>query len=370
MIDFLKQLIQAESTAETGELEASNVICNEFASTGIDCYIDTWDTNRANCVAQVKSTGSQQALLFVCHHDVVPPGEGDWRFPPFSGVVEDGKIHGRGTTDMKGGTAAAVMAICEVVSEGVELKGDILFSATAGEETDSCGVKRFVQANPDLPELAGIIIPEPTAFDVISAHRGLLWLEVITKGQTAHGSTPQLGINAISAMRKVLDALDDYTLSAEFHPRLGPCSMSVNTIRGGKAHNVVPDRCTLGLDIRTLPGQDNQDIITDLESLIARLKQTDPTFDAEVSLVRSVEALETDTDQAFVKAVCQVLGKTETQAVGFTTDGPALVSYQAPILICGPGDGNLCHKPNEYIEIADVERAVQYYKEMILRFLT
>jgi succinyl-diaminopimelate desuccinylase len=210
--------------------------------------------------------------LFACHLDVVAAGEVDWRYPAFGGVENKGKIYGRGSVDMKGGIAAAVTAIREIAGSGVKLEGDIIFFAAAGEETDSCGARRFINSfNNKLPEIAGVVIPEPTDFEVVTAHRGMLWLEVITKGKAAHSSVLQLGINAISSMKSFLDGLQNYKIAAESHELLGDCSMSINTISGGKEINVIPDKCCIGIDIRTLPSQNTRRIIDDLEGIIPPL---------------------------------------------------------------------------------------------------
>ena len=272
MKELLKKLIQAQTTAETGELAASEIISTEFARFGIESQIDTWESTRANVIARVKSAGKRAALLFACHHDVVGPGETLWKHPPFEAVESDRKIYGRGSTDMKGGIAAAVTAICRIVSSGTKLQGDIIFAAAAGEETDSAGAERFVHNCSWLPELAGVVIPEPTDFSIVTAHRGMLWLEVVTTGKSAHGSTPQLGVNAITSMRHFLNELEKYDISAESHELLGRCSMSVNTIAGGKTLNVVPDKCVLGIDIRTIPGVKHKQIIANIERIFARLK--------------------------------------------------------------------------------------------------
>ncbi len=378
MKELLTKLIQAESTPQKGELAAAQVISAELSRSGIDSRIDTWDQTRANIIAQVKSGGHKDALLFACHLDVVGPGEAKWEKPPFEAVEINGKIHGRGSADMKGGIAAAVTAIRHVVDSGIKLQGDIVFAAVAGEETDSCGAKRFVNDHSRLPAFIGVVIPEPTDFAIVTAHRGMLWLEVTTTGKSAHGSTPQLGVNAITSMRSVLDELEDYPrvflpktrAGAEPHKLLGECSLSVNTITGGKALNVVPDKCSIGIDIRTLPEQNHQDIITDIEKIFAKLKSENPQFDAEVSILRQVQPLETDCDCDFVKDFCSCLGTNETKAVGFTTDGPHFASLGAPVVIFGPGKPHLCHKPDEYIEISDMEKAVEHYKNIILKFLS
>ena len=263
-----------------------------------------------------------------------------------------------------------------------------------------CGAKRFVRdcggiselapldtgsfghegGHPEsyLTGLAGIVIPEPADFEVITAHRGLLWLKVTTRGKATHGSTPELGVNAIASMRAVLDELENYKIRFEPHPPAflrkqeggGECSMSINTIAGGKAINVVPDKCDIGIDIRTLPAQNHQDIIADFQKIFAKLKQKNPEFDADVSIVREVGALETDSNCDFVKEFCSAVGVSETKAVGFTTDGPHLAVLGAPVVILGPGKPEVCHKPDEYIDICDLEKAVEYYKNIILKFLS
>ena len=369
MRELLKALIDAESTPDKGELAAAEVISADFGRAGIDSYIDVWDSTRANVVARIESDRSRPALLIACHLDVVGPGETAWKNPPFEALESDGRIYGRGAVDMKGGTAAAVTAIRRVVESGTRLRGDIVFLASAGEEVDSCGAIRFAAAQEGPGQLAGVIIPEPTDFDVVSAHRGMLWLKVETRGKAAHSSKPELGVNAINSMRLILNELDHYEIPAERHELLGDCSMSVNTITGGKALNVVPDGCSIRIDIRTLPGQNTGQVIDDFRDIFARLKSSNPQFDADVSVKRVVDALETDRDCDFVKDLCACVGAETTKSVGFTTDGPHFVSFGAPVLIFGPGKPHLCHKPDEYIDIRDLEKAAKHYENIILRFL-
>jgi succinyl-diaminopimelate desuccinylase len=370
MKELLRKLVCAETTAEAGELAAAEIIREELGRSGIDSTIESWGERRANISAQIKSSGHRGGILFVCHLDVVGPGETKWKYPPFAGVEKDGRIYGRGSADMKGGITAIVTALKQLSDSGVKLEGDIMLLAAAGEETDSCGAKRFVSSfGGDLPEIAGVVIPEPTGFDVVTAHRGMLWLKIITRGKAAHGSTPELGINAITSMRTVLDELENYKIRFEPHKLLGGCCMSVNTIAGGKAINVVPDKCDIGIDIRTLPEQNHQEIISDFEEMLAKLKRKNPQFEASVSIVREVRALETDSSCDFVKGFCSAVGISGTKAVGFTTDGPHFAPLGAPVVIFGPGRPEVCHKPDEYIDIADVEKAVEHYKNIILKFL-
>jgi len=271
---------------------------------------------------------------------------------------------------MKGSIAALITAVEQFTADKTELKGDIIIAAVAGEETDSCGIKKFIADYKDkLPPVAGVIVAEPTNFEVITAHRGLLWLEVDTKGRTAHGSMPHLGVNAINSMRLFLDEIEKIKLSIEKHPLLGDCSMSVNTISGGKAVNVIPDLCSVKIDIRTTPNQSHSEIIEKFESVFSRFKKTRPEFDAEVKTVRDVGALETDSHCDFVKNFCSTVDCKETTTAGFCTDGPFLAGLGAPIVIFGPGNSELAHKPDEYIELTDLEKAFGVYSKIIQQFL-
>jgi succinyl-diaminopimelate desuccinylase len=273
---------------------------------------------------------------------------------------------------MKGGLVAAATAIVEVVKSGAVLQGDIVFTAVAGEETDSSGAMRFVdQYRRDLAgKLAGVVICEPTKFDVVTAHRGILWLQITTAGKTAHGSMPHLGINAILKMNRLLNRLEGFQIPHTPHPLLGGCSMSVNRIDGGKATNVIPDRCTIEVDVRTLPGMDHETVTGEFQKLFEAIKADDPQFKARTSVLRSSPALETDPAAPFVRSVLEITGIEKTATVGFTTDGPHFVPLNAPIIIYGPGDPAICHQPDEYIEIAAVEEARLHYRRIIERFLT
>jgi succinyl-diaminopimelate desuccinylase len=369
MKDLLKQLIRAESTAARGESAAAEVIARRFRAHGIDCRLDRWDGNRSNLVAHVRTARRRPALLFVCHLDVVGAGEERWRYPPFEAVEDKGRIYGRGAVDMKGGTAAAVKAICDIVDGKAPLEGDIIFAATAGEETDSAGVLRFMQDRTWLPELAGVIIPEPTDLAVVTAHRGLFWLQITTRGKAVHSSMAERGVNAIGSMKRVLDELSRYRIEFPPHPQLGKSTMSINTIRGGEALNIVPDRCTLGVDVRTLPGQDHEAIRYDFERMLARLTAAVPQFEAELAVERSAGAMETDPECEFVKTFCTAVDVDLTNTIAYTTDAPHLAPLGAPMVLYGPGNPKLCHEVDEYLETADLQAGTDYFKRTILTFL-
>lgn len=368
--ELLKKLVKARSTLDKGEIQSATILHDYFSSRNISSKIDSWNGNRANLTAHIKGIGDRKALFFGSHIDVVPVGNEVWIHPPFDAVESDGKIFGRGSCDMKAGNAAIAVAAAEIINSGTKLKGDLIITATAGEETDSCGVVRFLSDYASsLPKLAGIILPEPTNFDIITGHRGIFWLKVTTYGKTAHGSMPHLGINAITSMAAILERLKTYQPSCHEHPNFGKSSMSINKIEGGKATNVIPDQCSIEIDIRTLPGQDTDGIQSDLRGIFERLKCQNPDFKADIEVIRRAGSIFTDPDCEFVRAVKRSSGINETKLVGYTTDGPYFEKLGAPVIVFGPGQTELAHQPNEYVEIKDLYKAVELYKKVILEFL-
>jgi succinyl-diaminopimelate desuccinylase len=363
MKELLKNLIRAKSTLDTGEIKCANVLADFFRSAGIKPNVEVWDKTRANITAGLKSTGKKPALLFVSHLDVVPAEQAG----AFEPIERGGKIFGRGACDMKGGITSAAVAIAEILHSKVKLQGNVIFTATAGEETDSAGVKKFLKSQKTWPKFAGIIVPEPTNFDLVYAHRGLLWLEITTKGKSAHSSMPQLGINAIDSMKMFLNELEKFKIPG-VNKLLGKASISINKIIGGSAANIVPDFCSVQIDIRTIPGQKTSWIVGEINKILARLSKQNPRFQADLKVLRDSGSLQTDEKCEFVKRSKQILNK-HLMAVPFTTDAPYLTVFKSPIVIFGPGKPQLCHKSGEYIDIKDLKKAVELYKKIILHFL-
>jgi succinyl-diaminopimelate desuccinylase len=369
MQNLLKELIQTAPTADNGETQTAEVLQNYLRTAGAETKIDRWNDKNANFIARIPGTGQKKALLLAGHLDVVGAEQKAWTTPAFEGIEQNGKIYGRGATDMLGGLTAIAAAIAEI-KQNHPLKGDLIFAATAAEETDSAGVKRFLRTNgPSLGSLVGIIVPEPTGLEVVRAHRGILWLEITTLGKTAHGSMPHLGINAIEKMTVFLNLFKTYHIPHQPHPLLGGGCVSVNKITGGQATNIVPDRCAVQIDIRTLPGQAHNSIVQDVERLLEQLRRQDKHFNADITVLRSVPAMETEEDNSFLKAVCKAVNIEKAGAVGFTTDGPWFAKLDAPVVVFGPGDPQMCHKPDEYIEIEQLEKAKDAYKRIILEIL-
>jgi succinyl-diaminopimelate desuccinylase len=369
MIDLLRRLIAANSTSQVGELQAARILAEAVSRCGMTCQIDEWPPNHANVVAQLPSTGQRQGILFLTHLDVVGADARNWQTPPFEAVERDGRIYGRGAVDMKGGIAAAVEAVRRLSTDNVRLNGDVYLAGMAGEETDSAGIERFVSQIPKLGPLAGVVICEPTALKVATAHRGILWLRITTHGKAGHSAMPHGGVNAIESMLTLLRRIRAAGLASVQHATLGAGSVSVNMISGGIATNIIPDTCQADIDIRVVPGNSTVAVLEQVNRLLAELHKSVPDFRAQIQVTKRAEPLETDDKCDFVRDLCRAAGIADTTSVGFTTDGPWLTPLCLPIVVLGPGNPELCHQENEYIETSDLIRAADMYEQIMRHFL-
>lgn len=266
---------------------------------------------------------------------------------------------------------AAAKAIAQA---NLPLKGDLILTATAGEEVNMLGA-RSLAALPEAKNWQAVIISEPTANKLGLAERGVFWPKITTHGKTAHGSTPELGINAVMMMVKVLSEFERLEIPFPSHPVLGNFTRSVNTIQGGVKVNVVPDQCSVMIDMRTLPGQDHAELLRQLESFLANLEAQIPSLKASIRLTYELPPAETSESaepvQQFLSAAKSHCGiEIPIVKLPFATEAAIFVPTLAvPTLIFGPGDPALAHQPNEFIEIAEMEKAARIYAATAVEML-
>jgi acetylornithine deacetylase len=258
---------------------------------------------RPNVVATARGTGGGQTLLLNGHMDTVSVGG----MPhPFEPVIRDGMLFGRGAYDMKGGLAACMVAISE--ARKLQLRGDVVFTAVIDEEYASLGTQELAKhVHSD-----GAIVAEFSELQMILAHRGFVWMEVETTGRAAHGSRPDLGVDAIAKMGKVLVALEQLDQRLRLHPShplLGSGSLHASLIQGGKEPSTYPDKCVLTMERRTLPGESAENVEAEVQAIINHLRQSDPQFQAVVRRCIDRDPLETPTEANIVRAVQAAAGK-------------------------------------------------------------
>ncbi|HWM81761.1 MAG TPA: M20 family metallopeptidase [Pseudolabrys sp.] len=361
-VEVTRRLVAFDTINPPGrERDCMTWIADQLDAAGFETQLLPMGEERANLVARIGAS-DEPPLCFSGHIDTVPLGLVPWSRDPFAGEIVNGRLYGRGSSDMKAGVAAFVCALCEQADSLKNGRG-ILVAVAAGEETGSDGARALVEAGAIGP-LGAVVIAEPTNNAPAVGHKGALWLKASFSGKTAHGSMPHLGINAAYKAAHALVALERLTLTDPGHP-LGSPTLNVGTVHAGLNVNSVPDRAELGIDIRTVPGVDHGEV----RALLARELGQEATLETLIDLV----AVWTDADEAWMRRVRgvadAVTGATPnpTLAMSYFTDGSILVpaAGHPPAVILGPGDPQQAHRTDEYCDVANIYAAVDIYSRII-----
>lgn len=370
---MVQELVKIPSNNPPGEeKEVAEFLVTYLDNIGLKVEWREVLPDRPNVIATLGS-GKRPCLILNGHTDVIPAGEG-WDVEPFSGAVIDGKIYGRGSADMKGGLAAMVMAVEAIKRVGVDLKGNVKITAVMGEEDRQLGTKALIE---DGIEADYAIVGEPTELKIAISHKGVSRFEMKTVGKAAHGSRPEEGVNAIYAMCDVIASLWEFhdKLKARQDELLGSGTINVGTIHGGLNTCIVPDSCTITIDRRVLPGEHNEDIEKELLELLEGLKARGALLDFSLTPISICSPMKIAEDEVIVKAIQaaarELLGQ-NMGVHGFSAlcDANLLVNARGiPTAIFGPGSLALAHRPNEYVEIAEVVTAARIYALAILSLL-
>lgn len=298
----------------------------------------------------------EDRLLLATHLDVVPPSA-EHPFPPFQATEQDGLIYGRGAVDAKASAAAMTRAVIELAEEGFEPKGgQVLVALTACEEVggDYNGLEQLRRHQ--LPPLSAALVGEPTELEPCVAQKGLLILKAIAHGRTAHAARAHLGENALYRAARDLLKIEAFTFERE-DPFLGRPTMIAAIAQGGTAHNVVPDRCELTLDIRSTPAYTHDAIVALLDEVL----------ESEIHVHSSrIVPVKTDPEARIVQACRAACPGAEP--FGSPTASDWIFLRDVPAVKIGPGRSELSHTPQEHIEAEEVVRAVEVYKSIIIKY--
>ena len=367
-LELTQQLVRIDTRNPPGdESECADYLADLLRDAGIEVSAHEFAPGRRSLVARLKGRGDKKPLCFGGHIDVVPLGATPWSVDPFAAEVIDGKLYGRGTTDMKAGIAAFVHTALTLAGEGREGAADIEMAVCAGEETGCEGSFHLAKTGA-LGEAGAIVIAEPTSNYPIVGHKGALWLKVETKGITAHGSMPEVGENAVYKAARAVIKLEDMRFDVKPHGLLGNSSLNVGTFEGGLNLNSVPDRAAFTVDIRTIPEHDHGEILTGLRERLGD--------DALIESVVDVDGVHTPPEDEWMQQVFaimeQILGESiEPRGAPYYTDASALTpAYgRPPTVILGPGDMKMAHQTDEYCDIRDIEQAAQAYLTIARKWL-
>lgn len=330
-----------------GEVEIAAFVAAWLREAGLDVEIYDAAPGRPNVVAVARGTGGGRSLLLNAHMDTVGVAGME---TPFEPVVRDGRLHGRGSGDMKGSLAACMLVAATAARE--EFRGDVIVAAVADEEVGSLGTEALVRRT----TADAAIVTEPTEEVVAVAHKGFVAFEIETVGRAAHGSRPDLGIDAIAAMGPILSGiavLDARLRSGVGHALLGTGSIHASVIGGGQEYSSYPAGCLLKGERRTIPGET-------VELVRAELVELAAGSGAAVTLPFHRGPFEIASDEPIVAALSRHLGNDAVGGVAFWADSALLAQAGIPTVVFGPVVGEI-HGLDEWVDLASLERCHDAY---------
>jgi succinyl-diaminopimelate desuccinylase len=324
---------------------------------------------RTSVIATIGGKKDKPPICFTGHIDVVPLGAAKWQRDPFAGETDGDRLFGRGSTDMKSGIAAFMVAALKLAPHLSDTAG-ITIVLTAGEEVGCEGAK-FLAQQKLLDRAGAIVIAEPTANYPYIGHKGLFWAEIETKGKTAHGSMPEQGENAILKMTKVIDKLEAFDwkhqCGIDCHPVMGKPTMNIATLHAGLNTNSVPDSARLTVDMRTVPGIDHVHLCTSLQALVGDAASVRKIVDTPSLYSEPDEWIES----VFATATPYIDGKPTPKTIMFSTDGAdlqrgySLNGVRIPAVIVGPGQPELAHQTDEWCSMHRIDQSVAMFEKIM-----
>jgi acetylornithine deacetylase len=330
-----------------GEAAVAGVLADWLGRAGLEVHVEEAAPGRPNVIGVARGSGGGRSLLLNGHLDTVGLLEPDGALAP---RVDGGRLYGRGAYDMKGSLAA--LAAAGAACASLELRGDVIVTAVADEEAASIGTERLLERW----RADAAIVAEPTDEHLCIAHRGWVAFDVETPGRAAHGSRPDLGIDAIAKMGPVLvriDALDRSLQAGPRHPLLGTGSVHASLIEGGQEYSSYPARCLLSGERRTIPGERREEVEAELRGLVG-------DSGGSISFPFGRDPMETSPDEDIVRAVQGYTGSQEVYGAPFWTDAALFAEAGIPAVLFGPrGDG--AHAAVEWVDLESLERCRDLY---------
>jgi acetylornithine deacetylase len=328
-----------------GEGEAARFVAEWASSSGLEAETLEREPGRPSVIVRARGSGGGRTLMLCGHLDTVGI---DGMDEPFTPHVQGDRLYGRGSYDMKAGVAAALLA-CRGAAR-LELRGDVVVAAVADEEYASLGIQEVLES----VEADAAVVTEPTELDVVVAHKGFVWAELVVTGRAAHGSRPHLGVDAIVKIGPLLTAVGnlDRALGERVHPLLGRGSIHASLIEGGTELSSYPSRCALQLERRTLPGETAADVEIELDRLLAECRAADPELAVERRTLLSRDPFEIDQEAEIVSIVRGALRTAEVGGASYWADSGFIAAAGIPTLLLGPS-GEGAHAMEEWVSLAD-----------------
>lgn len=314
-----------------------------------------------------------KTIGFSGHLDTVPVQTIGWTKQPFGGEISDGRIYGRGASDMKSGVMAMVNAMIEL-KDCADRPNHLKLLITSDEENGMTGAKHLTERG-DADDLDALLITEPTSGMIGYAQKGVVGIEVTCVGKGAHSSAPQLGKNAIDDLYRVIQEVksDRFTITDNRHPQLGPVVASITSIQGGEGPNVIPSNASFYMDIRTIPGFGRLEILEAFAHIEQRLRKEDPTFAMTLRVIKEIPSCETDANAPFLETVARhmetIAGHPARRvAIPGGTDGAMFsqANRTFPIAVASFHDFRLAHQVDESIPLSEYLQTIALCKQLAL----
>lgn len=360
-VKFAAELIKLESCDPPGgELNVARLVSNTLTELGIDNILDEFLPGRANVIGTVPGNGKVKPLVFSAHLDTLPVGHEAWEFPPFEAQESNGKLYGRGASDMKSAVAAFIGAASIIKKRNLSLSGDLILAFTAGESANCLGARKLVEQGFQ-SKVGTFLCGEPSNLDIVLVEKAALWLELECTGKSGHVSGKK-GTNAIEMMADFINRLSEFKFNNPQHPLLSEDVINVGRINGGVAVNLTPDKCAAEIDVRFGLG-------VSVEAIIDQISE----FAGPQVNIRQLDfkpAIEENSESAFAQccydSITQCMDKMPTfKGVSYYSDGAILLDgLDVPFAIIGPGEIGMSGQTNEYVVVENIMKVTEIYAEI------
>lgn len=374
LIDLIK--IPSHKNIDWQESKIANYIKEFLLKEDInDIEIDYIEEDRPNLFAKIEGSGKGESLMLNGHLDTVPPY--NMVIPAYEPIIENEEITGRGAVDMKGSIAAMLISMALVKRAGIKLKGDLIFTGVIDQEQRSFGSVGLVDKKLDVDYA---VVGEPTNLKICNAHKGMEWIKIIVKGKSAHGSTPEKGINPIYHASRIANEIEilNKELAMRENSIMGNPTINVGVISGGNDPNIVPSVCSLEVDRRYTSEEKREDIYEEIKRILTRLNAAYPNYktdiismDDRICPLKNIP-LNVSKNNKIVNALqtslkrFNILDTNITSFRGWSDAALFTNELNIPSIVFGPGLPEQCHAADESLNIEELKKAVKVYLSLII----
>lgn len=372
VLELTRGLIARNTVDPPGnERLAAMLIAEKLRAEGIEPLVYEVAPGRTNLVARLPGSGERPGLALSAHFDTIGVEVEKWSVDPFAAIVRDGRLYGRGATDMKGGMAAMTVAALDLIRAGDKLKGDLVLTFSAAENSSCLGARRLVEDG-HFDGIGALLVSEPTGNRAFVTEKGALWLRVTAHGEYGHNAFSEdrdgdRG-NAIVRLARYLDKAHDLKLDAPAHRHVKPPTINIGAIRGGLSTPLIPPEASADIDIRLVPGQSPDSVVSAFRAIAGD--------HVTVELLDTKLPVDTADDHPFA-VTCVETCREE----GVADPGPAGVAYYSdgaviapaldlPMVIIGPGEVGMSGAIDEYVQVDRLEQSRRIFARVARKWLT